>query len=102
MIEWSEQHLMIRDMVRRFVAAEVVPNHKALEHGDLPPYDIMRKLASTLGVADAARMRYEAMKRRAQKDDAARAAGEAVAPRPESNGGDMTCFHRCRPLTGAG
>jgi hypothetical protein len=87
MIEWSEQHLMIRDMVRRFVAAEVIPNHRALEHGDLPPYDVMRKLASTLGVADAARMRYEAMKRRAQKDEAAGARGESVAPRAESNGG---------------
>ena len=25
MIEWSEQHEMIRDAVRRFVAAEIVP-----------------------------------------------------------------------------
>jgi len=25
MIEWSEQHLTIRDMVRRFVTAEIKP-----------------------------------------------------------------------------
>ncbi len=44
MIEWSESQLMIRDAVRRFVEEEVAPNVEALEHGDLPPYDILRKL----------------------------------------------------------
>jgi hypothetical protein len=66
MIEWSEQHLMVRDMVRRFVDAEIVPNLEELEHGDMPPYDIMRKLVKTMGVDEAARMRYESMKSKAQ------------------------------------
>jgi alkylation response protein AidB-like acyl-CoA dehydrogenase len=66
MIEWSEQHLMVRDMVRRFVEAEIVPNLEELEHGDMPPYDIMRKLVKTMGVDEAARMRYESMKAKAQ------------------------------------
>ena len=47
MIEWSEQQLMIRDAVRKFIAAEIVPNLEQLEHGDLPPYDILRKMLST-------------------------------------------------------
>jgi alkylation response protein AidB-like acyl-CoA dehydrogenase len=67
MIEWNEQHLMIRDMVRRFIDAEIIPNLEQLEHGDRPPYDTMRKLASAFGIAEAARMRYEAMKQRAQR-----------------------------------
>jgi alkylation response protein AidB-like acyl-CoA dehydrogenase len=71
MIEWSEQHLMIRDMVRKFVQAEIVPNLEQLEHGDLPPYDTMRKLASTFGITEAARMRYEAEKRRAPEAESA-------------------------------
>jgi alkylation response protein AidB-like acyl-CoA dehydrogenase len=71
MIEWNEQHLMIRDMVRRFVEAEIIPNLEQLEHGDLPPYATMRKLASAFGLAEAARMRYEAMKQRAQKNGGA-------------------------------
>jgi alkylation response protein AidB-like acyl-CoA dehydrogenase len=75
MIEWSEQHLMIQDMVRKFVEAEVVPNLESLEHGEMPPYDIMRKLARTLGVDAAARMRYESMKRRALAED-----GRGLAP----------------------
>jgi alkylation response protein AidB-like acyl-CoA dehydrogenase len=76
MIEWSEQHLMIQDMVRRFVEAEIVPNLEQLEHGDLPPYDTMRTLVNTLGVAEAARMRYQGLKQRALEAEAARARGE--------------------------
>ena len=72
MIEWSEQHLMIRDMVRRFIDAEIVPNLEQLEHGDLPPYDTMRKLASAFGIAEAARMGYEVQKARAQRDGGAK------------------------------
>jgi alkylation response protein AidB-like acyl-CoA dehydrogenase len=56
---------MVRDMVRRFVEAEIVPNLEELEHGDMPPYEIMRKLVRTMGVDEAARMRYESMKRKA-------------------------------------
>ncbi|MFI5364522.1 MAG: acyl-CoA dehydrogenase family protein [Candidatus Binatia bacterium] len=83
MIEWSEQHLMIQDMVRKFVQAEIVPNLEQLEHGDLPPYDIMRKLVNTFGLAEAARMRYESEKQRAQEEDAARARGATPPPRKE-------------------
>ena len=39
MFEWSEEQLMVRDAVRRFIEAEVVPHIEALEHGDVPPYD---------------------------------------------------------------
>ena len=72
MIEWSEQHLMIQDMVRKFVQAEIVPNLEQLEHGDLPPYDTMRKLVNTFGLAEAARMRYEAQRQHAQAGEANR------------------------------
>jgi len=81
MIEWNEQHLMIRDMVRRFIDTEIIPNLEELEHGDLPPYDTMRKLASAFGIAEAARMRYEAMKQRAQR------AGEDTAAKSDHASG---------------
>jgi len=58
-IEWSEEQEMIRDAVRRFVEAEVVPNIEALEHGDLPPYDIIRKLYATFGMDQVARDRFK-------------------------------------------
>ena len=59
MIEWSEQHRMIRDAVRRFVEAEIKPNLEQLEHGDMPPYDVLRKLISTFGMDEMARVRFE-------------------------------------------
>ncbi|MCP3985016.1 MAG: acyl-CoA/acyl-ACP dehydrogenase [bacterium] len=59
MIEWSEQHEMIRDAVRRFIEEEIVPNLEELEHGDLPPYDILRKLYATFGMDEMARSRFE-------------------------------------------
>jgi alkylation response protein AidB-like acyl-CoA dehydrogenase len=80
MIEWNEQHLMIRDMVRRFIDAEIIPNLEQLEHGDRPPYDTMRKLVSTFGIAEAARMRYEAMKQRAQRGETPAKGEHAAVP----------------------
>ena len=58
MIEWSEQHLMIRDMMRRFIDEEIKPKWHDLEHGDLPPYDILRKLMKTFGIDEMARQRF--------------------------------------------
>ena len=58
MIEWNEMHLQIRDMMRRFVEAEVKPNLEALEHGDLPPYEILRKMIKSFGIADMAKSRF--------------------------------------------
>ncbi len=61
MIEWSESHLMIRDAVRRFVDDEIVPNLEALEHGDMPPYDILRKMYKTFGMDAMAKARFAKM-----------------------------------------
>jgi hypothetical protein len=45
-------------MMRRFIGSEIVPNLDALEHGDLPPYDILRKLMQTFGLDEMARQRF--------------------------------------------
>lgn len=68
MIEWSETHRAIRDAFRRFVETEVQPHREALEHGDLPPYEILRKMAATFGLADMARMRFASDLERAEKN----------------------------------
>jgi acyl-CoA dehydrogenase len=67
MFEWSEEHQMIRDAVRQFVEAEVVPKRDELEHGDLPPYEILRKLFATFGMDVMAR---EQFKRRIERERA--------------------------------
>jgi len=86
MIEWSEQHLMIRDAVRKFVEAEIKPNLEALEHGDMPPYDVLRKLVRSFGMDEVAKQRFAKQIAR----DKRRAAGGASAdePREGREGGD--------------
>jgi alkylation response protein AidB-like acyl-CoA dehydrogenase len=50
MFEWSEELQMVRDAVRTFVDAEIRPHREELEHGDLPPYELLRKLYKTFGM----------------------------------------------------
>src|ERR1700752_4775462 len=50
MFEWSEELKMVGDAVRTFVATEIRPHREELEHGDLPPYDLLRKLYKTFGM----------------------------------------------------
>ena len=67
MIEWGEQHLAIRDAFRRFVDAEIKPRREELEHGDTPPYEVLRKMFATFGLRDMSLMRYEADLAKADK-----------------------------------
>ena len=59
MIDWSDEQLMVRDAIRAFIEKEIKPNLEELEHGDTPPYDILRKLYKTFGMDAMARDRFE-------------------------------------------
>src|SRR3954467_3660922 len=50
MFEWPEELQMVRDAVRQFVDNEIRPHREELEFGDLPPYDLLRKLYKTFGM----------------------------------------------------
>jgi acyl-CoA dehydrogenase len=86
MFEWSEEQQMVRTAVRDFIAKEIVPHHRELEHGDLPPYDILRKFFTTFGMDAMARDRFE---RARARDEAASAAGaspvESLTGRGDAN-----------------
>jgi len=74
MIEWTEQHVMIRDAMRKFVETEIKPNLEELEHGDGPPYDVIRKMFTSFGMDEAARTKFEkriAKERAAEKNGGA-------------------------------
>src|SRR5215212_10129311 len=89
MFEWTEEQAMIRDAVRQFVEKEIKPHVEELEHGDLPPYDILRKMFATFGMDAMAR---ESFKRRIERDRAVEA-GEPVddgGGRSRGEGGGMT------------
>jgi hypothetical protein len=92
-IEWSDEQQMVRATVRDFIDKELVPHHRELEHGDLPPYAIIRKLLAAFGMDTMARDRFE----RTIAREKAVAAGEAVdepakAPRDPAEAANATAF----------
>jgi len=90
MIDWSDEQKMVRDAVRQFIEKEVVPLQDELEHGDLPPYDILRKLFSTFGMDTMARDSF-AKRIAAEKAAAeAEARGEELPAKEKRAGGDAS------------
>ncbi len=83
MIEWSETHLAIRDLVRRFVAERIVPKVEQLEHGDLPPYGVLRELLDTFGMRDMAKHRFDKELKRLKAREECLARGETPPEEPE-------------------
>jgi hypothetical protein len=88
MFQWSDEHQMIRDAVKRFVDDEVRPHVEELEHGDLPPYDILRKMFATFGMDAMARDRFKKQIERERAAAEAVARGEEPPARKESAGGE--------------
>lgn len=82
MFEWNEPQQMIRQAVRDFCEKEIAPNLQVLEHGDTPPYDILRKLVRTFGLDQMARERFH---RRIEREKA-EAKGEV--PREKDSDGE--------------
>ncbi|MEI2653042.1 MAG: acyl-CoA dehydrogenase family protein [Microthrixaceae bacterium] len=83
MYEWSDEHLMLQQAMRDFIAKEILPIKEELEHGDLPPYDVLRKLYKTFGMDEMARSTFA--KRIAHEK--AIEAGEPVEDKPSRHGG---------------
>jgi alkylation response protein AidB-like acyl-CoA dehydrogenase len=81
MFEWPEELQMVRDAVRQFVENEIRPHREELEFGDLPPYDLLRKLYSTFGMDALARDSFK------KRIDAEKAAATGEDPREESRSG---------------
>ena len=66
---------MLQQAMRDFIAKEILPIKEELEHGDTPPYEVLRKLYSTFGMDEMARAGFA--KRIAHEKKVA--AGEATA-----------------------
>ena len=75
MYQWSDEQEMVRTMVRDFIDKEVRPVREDLEFGDLPPYDLLRKMFATFGMSD---MQRESFRKTIEREKAV-AAGEEVA-----------------------
>ena len=87
MIEWSETDVLIRDSVREFVDKEIRPHIDQLETGELPPYDIIRKLFAAFGIDAMAEQATTKMLERQRAKEAAAAAGKPPAEKKRSGGG---------------
>ncbi len=58
MYEWSEEQQMVQQAVRDFVHKEIRPHREELEFGEMPPYDLLRKLFKTFGMSDMQRSSF--------------------------------------------
>ena len=80
---------MIRAAMKDFIAKEIIPIRDDLEHGDLPPYDVLRKMYTQFGIAEQA----EATFWKRLEFDKQVAAGEAdPADRPSRHSGGDAGF----------
>src|SRR5258708_7234434 len=78
-VEWPEEMLMLRDAVKQFVDKEIRPNVDDLEHGDLPPYDLLRKLYATFGMDAMAKASFERRMEREIAGDSESGEADAAA-----------------------
>ncbi len=88
MYEWSEEQLMMRDAVRQFIDREIRPRVEELEHGDTPPYDVLRAMFATFGMDAMARDRFKRQMDFERSVADALAKGEEPPARPKRDGGD--------------
>jgi alkylation response protein AidB-like acyl-CoA dehydrogenase len=98
MLEWSEQHLAFRDALRRFIDAEIRPHIDDFEHEGVPPYDVLRKLLSTFGIAEMQRARFasriarDEAAARGEPAEAGRESGSAAAAAMGFDAGDLAAL----------
>jgi len=85
--EWTDEQQMLRDAVRRFIDAEIRPQVDELEHGDLPPYEILRNLFATFGMDVMARERFKRQIEFEKLVADAAAKGEAPPAKEKRDGG---------------
>ena len=86
MFEVSEEHAVVRGGVRQFVENEIRPRRDELEFGDVPPYDVLRKMFQTFGLDAMARDQF---KKRIERELAADAAEKDQEERSSGGGGAM-------------
>ncbi len=65
MFEFSQEHQMVRTVVRKWAESKLAPKVDAFEAGE-PPYEVMRDLARTFGLPSMVRAAFEKIEQRAK------------------------------------
>ena len=86
MYQWTDEQEMVRGAVRQFIDKEIRPRIDEFEHGDTPPYDVLRKLFRDFGMDVAARDRFAKQMEFEKAVAAAVAAGETPPEKPKRDG----------------
>lgn len=90
MYEWNEEQIMIRDAVRKFIEKEIKPQIHEIEHGDMPPYDIIRKFLRTFGMDVMAKENFKSRIESEKKAEELKAKGETPMPKSATEGSDIS------------
>lgn len=64
--DFSDEHKMVRKVLRKWVETELVPAVDALESEAMLPYDLVRKLLDTFGVGEMVRSAFARMEGRVE------------------------------------
>ncbi len=86
MFQWTDEQEMVRGAVRQFIDKEIRPRVDEFEHGDTPPYEVLRKLFRDFGMDVAARDRFAKQIEFEQAVADAVAKGETPPEKPKRDG----------------
>jgi alkylation response protein AidB-like acyl-CoA dehydrogenase len=84
--QWTDEQEMVRGAVRQFIDKEIRPNIEAFEHGDTPPYEVLRKMFREFGMDVAARERFAKQIAFEKSVAEAVAKGETPPEKPKRDG----------------
>ncbi|MCU1370208.1 MAG: acyl-CoA dehydrogenase [Ilumatobacteraceae bacterium] len=86
MYQWTDEQEMVRGAVRQFIDKEIRPRIDEFEHGDTPPYEVLRKLFRDFGMDVAARDRFAKQMAFEKSVAEAVAKGETPPEKPKRDG----------------
>ena len=86
MYQWTDEQEMVRGAVRQFIDKEIRPRIEEFEHGDTPPYDVLRKMFKEFGMDVAARERFAKQIAFETLVSEAAEKGEAAPEKPKRDG----------------
>jgi len=84
--QWSDEQEMVRGAVRQFIDKEIRPRIDEFEHGDTPPYEVLRKMFREFGMDAAARDRFASQIAHETLVSEAAEKGEAAPEKPKRDG----------------